>query len=159
MLDRDVIALAAGHEGVTVLTASQEGGAPEVAWGDSFFYCLPDGGEPTNRDQPFATLVCSDYPGFDVESRLDRPGVFRINLAVGRDRYQQLLGHPSADHDTHHADYDYAETDVLLPHPLYATQGWVSVVNPGPRTTDLVSELFGHALELAVGRHARRQRG
>lgn len=158
MIESDVLDLAARLEAVTVLTASEEGGAPEVAWGDSFFYHLPDGGEPGSTDQPFATLVCSDYPGFDVESRLDRPGVFRVNLAVGRERYEQLLGHPAADHAEHHAKFDYARPDIVLPHPLYATQGWVSVVNPGPNTTSLVEELFVHARELAASRHARRQR-
>ena len=75
-----------------------------------------------------------DYPGFAVESQLDRPGVFRVNIAVGRARYRHLLGHLTTDHQQHHRDYDYARADVIVPHPVYAEQGWVSIVNPGPRT-------------------------
>ena len=60
-------------DGVVVVTASQESGVPEVAWGDSFFYYDPEGSE-ANQRLPFATLVVSDYPGFDTSSQLDREG-------------------------------------------------------------------------------------
>ena len=156
MTETEIIALARSLDGVAVLTASEEGGAPEVAWGDTFFYYTPAGTEPNFQQQPFATLVVSDYPGFDVESRLDRPGVFRLNLAVGRDRYGALLGHPAAEHEQHRSEYDYAESDVVLPHPVYAAQGWVSIVNPGPRTAGQVPELFGYALDRAAARDRRR---
>ena len=72
MLEVEILAFVGSLEGVAVLTASEEGGAPEVAWGDSFFYYVPPGEEPNYQQQPVATLVCSDYPGFDVESQLDQ---------------------------------------------------------------------------------------
>ncbi len=159
MREADVLALAAGLDGVQVLTASKEGGAPEVAWGDSFFYSVLPGEELDPRQQPFATLVCSDYPGFDEQSRLDRPGIFRVNLAVGRKRYQELIGSPAAEHDRHRDQYDYAEADVVIPHPVYAAQGWVAVVNPGTRTEQQVRELFTFARDLAAGRQTRRRSG
>jgi hypothetical protein len=158
MHEEEILAFVGGLEGVAVLTASEEGGAPEVAWGDSFFYYVPPGEAPDYQQQPFATLICSDYPGFDVESQLDRPGIFRVNIAVGRDRYRHLLGHVAADHLHHHADYDYARADVIVPHPVYAAQGWVSIVNPGPRTADQVLELLRYALALATNRAGRRSR-
>lgn len=158
MLEGEILAFVGSLEGVAVLNASEEGGAPEVAWGDSFFYYVPPGQEPNYQQQPFATLVCSDYPGFDVESRLDRPGIFRVNVAVGRDRYRHLLGHAAADHPQHHADYDYARADVIVPHPVYAEQGWVAVVNPGLHTAAQLQELLRDALELATDRDKRRQR-
>ena len=116
---------------MVVVTATAESGAPEVAWGDSFIYYDPDDSE-ANRKMPFATVVCSDYPGFDTESQLDREGVFRLNIAVGRAAYERLLDHPPSAHAERHADYDYAGFDTLIPHPIYAEQGWVSIVNPGP---------------------------
>jgi Family of unknown function (DUF6194) len=158
VLEVEILAFVGSLDNVAVLTASEESGAPEVAWGDLFFYYVPPGEEPNYHQQPFATLVCSDYPGFDVESRLDRPGIFRVNIAVGRDRHQHLLGHAAADHKQHHADYDYARADVIVPHPVYAEQGWVSIVNPGPRTATQVLELLGYALELATDRDERKQR-
>jgi hypothetical protein len=158
MLEVEILAFVGRLENVAVLTSSEEGGASEVAWGDSFFYYVPPGDEPNYQQQPFATLVCSDYPGFDVDSQLDRPGIFRVNIAVGRDRYRHLLGHVASDHQQHYADYDYARADVIVPHPVYAEQGWVSIVNPGTRTAAQVLELLGSALELATDRDKRRQR-
>jgi RNase P protein component len=158
MLEGEILAFIGSLEGVAVLTASEEGGASEAAWGDSFFYYVPPGEEPNYQQQPFATLVCSDYPGFDVESQLDRPGIFRVNIAVGRDRFRRLLGHAAVDQQQHHADYDYARADVVVPHPVYAEQGWVSIVNPGLRTTAQVLELLAYALERATDRDKRRQR-
>lgn len=109
MLARQILAFVGSLEGVAVLIASEEGGAPEVAWGDSFFYDVPVGEELNYQQQPFATLACSDYVGFDVESQLDRPGMFRVNIAVGRERYRHLLGHVAPDHQQHQSDYDYGE--------------------------------------------------
>ena len=109
-----------------------------------------------NRKLPFATVVCSDYPGFDTESQLDRDGVLRLNIAVGRSAYERLLDHPPSAHAERHGDYDYAAFDTLLPHPIYSEQGWVSIVNPGPRTADLARQLLVEAHDLARTRFRRR---
>ena len=57
----------------------------------------------------FATLVWSD--DFDQASELSRPGVFRLNLGVGRATFDRLVG--TID------DPDYAAFDRFLPHPIY----------------------------------------
>jgi hypothetical protein len=118
--------------GVIVDTADEAGGAPEIAWGDTFVYTA------RNQRMPFATIVVKDYPGFDTESNLDRPGVFRLNVGVGKARFTELLGYPPAEHAAHAAEHDYTAFDRLIPHPVYAVQAWVSIVNPGPATTELV---------------------
>ena len=74
--------------GVDQLVASEENGSPEGAWGDRFFYVGPD------RRQPFATIVEHDVPGFDEASQLDRPGVFRLNLDLGRAEFERVFGFP-----------------------------------------------------------------
>jgi hypothetical protein len=60
---------------------------------------------------PFASLVCSNNPGFDT----------------------------------------------LIRHPIYAEHGWVSIVNPGPKTADRARRLLADAYDLARTRHQRRQ--
>ena len=117
--------------GVIVETADEASGAPEIAWGDTFIYA-----GPTKRRMPFATIVTKDYPGFDTESHVDRPGVFRLNIGVGKATFTELLGYPPADHSQHATEFDYTATDTLIPHPAYAIQAWVSFVNPGPNTTN-----------------------
>ena len=146
----DIIALVAAMPGVAVITAGPEIGAPEVAWGDSFFYHDPDG--TSDRRMPFATIVTGNYPGFDESSRLDRDGVFRVNVAVGRDGFEELLGYPPAAYAAHAPEIDHSAADVLLPHPVYATQSWVCVVCPGPRTDALVRTLLRRARDRAAAR-------
>jgi hypothetical protein len=156
MTETEMVDFLSSLDGVVAVVASAESGAPEVAWGDWFFYYDPEGSE-TNQQLPFATVVVTDYPGWDSQSQLDRDGVFRLNVAVGRGAYEHLIGHPAAaGHAEHSGDYDYAELDVLLPHPIYAAQGWVSIVNPGPRTAVLAKRLVADAHELAQRRWWRR---
>jgi hypothetical protein len=137
MTEEDVIQFVGGLPSVHTVTASEANGAPEVSWGDTFFFYDPEGTEPADRRLPFATIVTKDYPGFDTASNLNRPGVFRVNIAVGRDAYRDLLGHPPAAHADHRAGYDYSTLDRLVPHPVYAAQGWVSILNPGEATAAL----------------------
>jgi hypothetical protein len=149
----DVIRFVGGLPGVETVTASEANGAPEVAWGDSFFFYNPQGDTPPDRRQPFATIVIKDYPGFDTASDVDRPGMFRVNIAVGREVYEELLGHPPAAHTEHRVDYDYSALDRIIPHPVYATQGWISVLNPGEATAEKTRSLLTTAHARAAKRH------
>ena len=158
MTEDEIIAFAASLPGVTVETASAESGAPEAAWGDSFVYYDPPGAEPEppERRWPFATLVVHDYAGFDQSSRLDREGVFRVNVNVGKGRFEELVGYPPSQHAERRGDHDYTELDVLLPHPEYGQQAWVCVVSPGSATADLVRTLLAEARDRAAARHRPR---
>jgi hypothetical protein len=49
--------------GVDVVVASEANGAPEVSWGDTFFFYDPGGKVPAARRMPFATIVTKDYGG------------------------------------------------------------------------------------------------
>ncbi len=143
---------------MVALTAGQDNGAPEVAWGDSFFFYDPDDNIPADRRMPFATIVIKDYPGFDVASDLDRPGVFRLNLAIGRERFEELFGFAPAAFPAHRDAFDFTVLDRVIPHPVYATQGWVCTLVPGERTTDQVTALIAHAHGRAKDRYERSRR-
>ncbi len=136
MTEQEIIAFAAGLPDVYAMTADEASGAPEAAWGDSFFYY---GGE---RQMPFATIVVSDYPGWDEASDLDRAGVFRLNVALGRDGFQELLGYSPGQIPE---GIDYAAIDVLIPHPAYGTQAWVAVVCPGGQARPLLERAYARA--------------
>lgn len=116
---------------------------PELAWGDRFLYFAPDGVTPTNR-QPYATIVTKDYPD-DTASRLGG-GRWRLNIHVGSAAVAALGAGP----------HDPAEADVIVPHPVYAAQGWVSVVLPGERTLPRVLGLLADAHAADRARVARR---
>lgn len=131
MIEDDIIQLASDLPGVVVETASEASGALKMAWGDSFIYYDPDGIIPSDRRMPFATIVTSDYEGFDTESNLNRLNIFRLNIEVGREAFHDLIGYEPIEHPDHHEQWDYAAADQLMPHPLYTKQAWVSIVNPG----------------------------
>jgi Family of unknown function (DUF6194) len=80
--ESEIIELVAAMTGVVAVTASEANGAPQAAWGNTFFFYEPPGVESEERRLPFATLVQNDYGGRDALSELGRPGVFRLNIGV-----------------------------------------------------------------------------
>jgi Family of unknown function (DUF6194) len=155
--ETEIIEYVSALPGVVAFTASSENSAPEAAWGDTFFFYDPDGDQPENQRLPFATVVIHDYAGWDTESHLDREGIFRVNIAIGKSDFERLLGQTPEEHAAHHEEFDYTATDILLPHPIYASQGWVSILNPAERTSTLLRQLLADAHGLAVYRHERRR--
>lgn len=146
-LDEMVAWIRANLADVQVLVASAENGAPESSWGDVFVsHDVPAG---AHTGFPHVTIVTQDQPGFDDRSRLDRTGAYRVNVQVGRERATELLG--DVMRTRNFDDVDFAEADCLLPHPVHAAQGYVSVVNPGEDTTDLVLDLIREAHERSRG--------
>src|SRR4051812_33661390 len=115
-------------DGSFVLAPDANSEAPEIAWGDYFFYYAPDGQVPGNT-QPYATIVTKNYPG-DALSDLDPQGRWRLNIHVGRARFEELTGENPRTFGTR----NFAEVDVFLPHPVYGRLGWIAVVNPAERS-------------------------
>mgnify|MGYP000023546704 FL=1 len=152
MTQDEIIAFVAGLGDVLTLRPASGDGTPPISWGDTFFYVSPDGTVPTRR-QPFATIVTKDYPG-DATSRLDRPGVFRLNVAVGRDDFLRHAGHEAR--GAAPAGVDPAAADTVFAHPVYGAGGWLAVVDPGPRTDAVVRDLLRAAHRRAGARHRRR---
>jgi hypothetical protein len=137
--------------GVLVLAPEPGDGSPEISWGDLFFYYAPAGVLPPT--QPFATVVTKEYPD-EPGWGLDRPGAFRLNVAVGSAEFRRWTGRdPDQPNDS---EADAVADDVVLPHPVYGHLGWLCVVNPGSRTASAVPELIGTAHDLARRRHDRR---
>jgi hypothetical protein len=124
---------------------------------DTFIFYDPQRNLDPTRRMPFATIVTKDYGDFDNASHLDRPDVFRLNIGVSRDTFRALFGPPSGVEGDESPAYDYAALDRLLPHPVYAPQSWVCVLNPSPETFEAVKPLLADAYGRVAARHARRQ--
>ena len=128
-----------------------EGVETATAQGYTFFFYGPD------RKLPFATLATQDNE-YDRASHLDRPSVFRLNIGVSRDPYRSLFGTqsprlgPDNVVDTGH---DFTTLDQLMPHPVYAPQSWVCVLNPSEATFQIVQPLLAEAYNLAIKRHSK----
>jgi len=145
----DVIELVTLLGGTVVVVASEDNGDPEMAWGDTFFFYDPDGVTVPEKRMPFATIVVNDYPGFDESSKLSRPGVFRVNVSVSRETFGR--------HSPHEMPIDYSVFDEVIPHPVYAAQSWLSVLNPGPATDNTVKALLSEAHARARDRYDKLQ--
>jgi hypothetical protein len=144
----EIIDRVSAWDGVLTLRPGPGDGSPEISWGDVFFYFAPDGEVPGG--QPFATLVTKDYPD-DRASRLDREGVFRLSISPAK-------GRPRREADGEHGSRtaDPSELDVVMPHPIYGTLGWVAVNNPGPRSSAAAEALLADAHSAARARWQRR---
>ena len=78
----------------------------------------------------FATIVTTDEHDMGAPSDLGRDGVFRLNIGVGKETFQRLAGGQAAP--------DYAALDTVIPHPVYAKQRWIAILNPSRATFDAV---------------------
>jgi len=96
----------------------------------------------------FATIVTTDE--HDTASNLSRDGVFRLNIGVSRPTFERLVGGVD--------EPDYTALDRFLPHPVYAKQLWVSILNPSQQSFDeLVKPLLVEAHDrLAKSKAVRR---
>ena len=82
---------------------------------------------------------------------VQRPGAFRLNIGVGRETFERLVGSMT--------DPDYAAPDRLLPHPVYAKQLWISILNPSDATfRDVVLPLITEAHDRLAAQRARHRK-
>ena len=98
----------------------------------------------------FATIVTTDEHDEGAPSDLARPGVFRLNIGVGRETFERVVGSLEAP--------DYTAFDRFLPHPVYAKQLWISILNPSEATfRDTVLPLVAEAHERLAAVRGRRR--
>lgn len=131
--------------GVTEFVADESAGAPPGTNGDRFYFA------GVSHRMPFATIVAHDTADFDEKSRLDRPGVFRLNIALGRAEFTRRFGYPPAEAAEHWGVVDLARIGVIMPHPAYAIQGWMSVLNPPVSLLPELDDLLDRARRRASG--------
>ncbi len=133
--------------GVDIVVASKENDAPEVSWGTTFFFYDPNRDQPADRRFPFATIVTRDYEGFDADSNLNRPGVFRLNISVGKESFRSLFGNGNE------SAFDFTALDRVMPHPVYGKMFWVCVLNPSEQTFhEKVQPLLAEAYRRAASK-------
>ena len=110
------------------------------AMGGTFFSC-------NEQSWPnFATIATTDE--FDDASDLDRDGVFRLNLGV--------TGRTFDRHVDHVVQPDYTALDRIVPHPVYAAQHWLSILNPSAASFEtIVKALLDEAHDIVSAREAR----
>ena len=106
-----------------------------------------------DRMLPFITIA-APYNEYEQISNLTRPGVFRLNIGVRKQTFQSLFGTGAIDLSA----YDFTALDTVMPHPHYAAQSWICVLNPSDATFQTLQPLLHEAHGLAARRAAKRSR-
>ena len=114
----------------------------EENFGYSFFFVGND------HRLPFVTLANSDQD-FDNVSNLNREGVFRVNIGVSKETFTNLIGTSSSE------PADYSVLNVFLPHPDYARQHFVCILNPSGDNVETTRQLIVEAHSIAAARLQR----
>lgn len=95
-----------------------------------------------NHYVPFVSIASQDNPG-DVLSHLNRDGLFRVNIGVSKATFESLF----ANFDT--SSINYAALDTFMPHPDYAPQFYLCILNPSPQHDSMVKQLIIEAHQIA----------
>jgi Family of unknown function (DUF6194) len=110
---------------------------------NAWFFSL----DPEKHWPNFATVVTTDE--HDEASNLSRHGVFRLNMGVDRETFERVAAEAGE-------NPDYTAFDRVLPHPVYAAQRWICIVNPSETTfRDVVVPLLAVAHDRLAAQRAR----
>jgi hypothetical protein len=97
----------------------------------------------------FVTIANSDNE-WDSVSNLSREGVFRVNIGVSRETFKSLIIKPDD------APVDYSVLNTFLPHPEYAQQNFVCILNPSGENIEITKKLIEEAHSIATRRLERK---
>lgn len=117
----------------------------EESYGYSFFFVGSD------HRLPFVTIADTDNE-YDKVSNLDREGVFRLNIGVSKDTFNQLTA------GQFDREIDYTAFNEFMSHPQYSRQHFVCILNPARDRAEMAKRLIVEAHGLAAER-ARRKGG
>lgn len=119
-------------------------------WGERGLFYNPD----HSRPKGVYLLTFKEKDGAnDRASHIDRGGLYRLNLGIGKPAYQQLFGVPpkrpaaGAIVDTGH---DFTKLDTIMPHPVYGWMSWIAILNPSRETFDQLKPLIQIAYQACV---------
>lgn len=101
---------------------------------------------------PFTTIVTKDYAGFDSDSNLNRGGLYRLNIEIGKEKFEDLFGFKTNEFEGNRSRFNFSSLNQLFPHPLYGSNGWVSIINPDADSATKVNNLLDFSLERALRR-------
>ena len=128
------------------ITSTFEQVETAVNLGYTFFFFSDD------HMHAFATIA-SNGNEYEQISKLDRPGVYRLNIGVSRETFRSLFGTKKINP----GDYDFTTLDTLLPHPDYSSQFFLCVLSPSEATFETIRPMLAEAYDIAMRRYSKRQ--
>lgn len=135
------------------------GTVPDQNWGERGIFYNPGRRLPKG----IYLLTFKERDGAnDRASQVDRPGIYRLNLGIGREAYRALFGAPPARPAAGgvvSTGHDFRALDVLMPHPVYAWMAWIGVLNPSEATFARLVPLIDEACRAAERKWRQRVPG
>ena len=129
------------------ITSTFENIETDVNLGYTFFFYRDD-------HMHAFTTIASTGNEYEKISNLDRPGVYRLNIGVGRETFQSLFGKGKVDIRA----YDFTALDTIMPHPDYSSQHFLCVLSPGEATfNEKIRSMLAEAYEIAMKRYEKRK--
>lgn len=126
------------------------------AWGEKSIFYNPGG--LLKRGVYVMTIKEKDGDK-DKSSLLNREGIYRLNTGIGKKSYLLKFGtipsRPLAGGVVDVA-YDFAEQNIIMPHPVYAWMSWICLLNPTKDTFDEFLKYVDESYELAKKKFERR---
>jgi hypothetical protein len=101
----------------------------------------------------FATIASTGNE-YEQISKLDRPGVYRLNIGVSRETFQSMFGKGKIDV----SKYDFTTLNTIIPHPDYSSQHFLCVLSPSEATWERIRPLLAEAYDIAMKRYTRRNK-
>jgi Family of unknown function (DUF6194) len=105
---------------------------------DGSIFFMYDG----NDKFPFATIVTAD-DAYDYASNLNRDGYYRLNIGVDKRTFEALFKNlPKKKGFKAYLDsgIDFTEEDKIMPHPVYGSMYWISIINPTSNSFESLKE-------------------
>ena len=95
----------------------------------------------------------------DSASKVNRPGVYRLNLGIARPTFIRLFGaipaRPAAG-GVVSTGHNFQQLDRIMPHPVYGWMAWIGVLSPSPGTFETLKPLINEGYQLAVKKFQNR---
>lgn len=136
-----------------------EGLVIDKNWGERGVFFNPKNTLP--KGVYVLTVKEKDGPN-DKASRVDRGGVFRLNLGINKSTFTDLFGaipkRPAASQIVS-TGHDFTALDQITPHPVYGWMSWVAVLNPSRETFAQLKPLIAEGVDLARTKYAKKIKG
>ncbi len=126
------------------------------SWGEKGIFYNPD----NKLKRGIYILTIKEKDGdHDKSSNLNRDGIYRVNLGVRKqtftDMFRTVPKRPEKG-GVVDMDYDFTETDKIIPHPVYAWMSWICSLNPGKETFNELKPLITEAYDYAKEKYQKK---
>lgn len=138
-------------------TKSFKGVQQNHNWGEKAIFYNP---EVTLKKGVYVLTVKEKDGENDNASRVNRDGVYRINIGIKKERFIKMFStlpkRPPAGGIVD-MDYDFSKLDTIMPHPVYGWMGWICVLSPSKETFQKLKPLIEEAYIYAKEKYAKRK--